>query len=533
MATSSSQLDCRPFGVDQIDWSPYVVQPPPPSSSFHPAASSSSSSSSSFYLHSHNSSNHSPSSQLHSYASIPRTQLRFSPATARAYHQSSQDQFPAAENRSQQSYHYWTKPSTSYPSAPIFSSPFEPSQPTPQFRYSVQVSSRPSSVAAKSELQQPIPLYHLSADRIMTLPAMSNANGDEIPPSSNYDTEMNIQGLPTPVPSACGSKRSAKTAEFDEEDNASTPEPYTSEEDDDDEYTPVPTKIQTKASGPKRVTPHRPTEVADKESGKPYAKLVYEALSSAPQCQMAVSEIYDYFKHHYPQFRAMKGRGWMNSIRYNLSMNEGFELVKRPDGDNGKGGLWQLTPAAQKHGIKSTTRSRQSSLPRKRQGSMRCSPRSTRRRSPLQNYVKPSYPSFNEYEEQFEMETDHSRASSYDESLGPLTPPAQETFTPMLEGPAYVTPELAVTDDQNPFLLFEQPLLMHRDAFIGADETPSEFTVAWGTPMPSPPVEFFSFDPYPAVPSTVDTFTGSNFEEQLFITRYGFGNTTPTPDTYP
>lgn len=151
------------------------------------------------------------------------------------------------------------------------------------------------------------------------------------PPSmSNGKTSQGRAGKVTAfvekISSSCGTKRNSVDADLEDADCDAVTEPDTSEEepedDDDDEYNPQSPKFGSRSStkGTPKATPT--SEVADKESGKPYAVLVYEALMSTKACSMTVSEIYDYFKKHHPHFRNVKGRGWMNSIRYNLSMNE-------------------------------------------------------------------------------------------------------------------------------------------------------------------------------------------------------------------
>ena len=64
-------------------------------------------------------------------------------------------------------------------------------------------------------------------------------------------------------------------------------------------------------------------QVDDIDSDKmaPYAVLIHRALMSAPNHKMVLSQIYEYFREKIPRFRKVKGRGWMNSIRHNLSMN--------------------------------------------------------------------------------------------------------------------------------------------------------------------------------------------------------------------
>ncbi|KUJ24529.1 winged helix DNA-binding domain-containing protein, partial [Mollisia scopiformis] len=51
-----------------------------------------------------------------------------------------------------------------------------------------------------------------------------------------------------------------------------------------------------------------------------YAKLIYRALMSAPNHSMVLQEIYQWFRDNTAK-GASDGKGWMNSIRHNLSMN--------------------------------------------------------------------------------------------------------------------------------------------------------------------------------------------------------------------
>ncbi|RPA97455.1 hypothetical protein L873DRAFT_1690720 [Choiromyces venosus 120613-1] len=100
--------------------------------------------------------------------------------------------------------------------------------------------------------------------------------------------------------------------------------------------------------------------VADPDDDAPYAVLIYRALMSTPTRRMVLSQIYDYFREKIPKFRKIKGRGWMNSIRHNLSMNGAFLKEDRPPEDPGKGYIWVLSKEAEVDGVKSTTRYRKS-----------------------------------------------------------------------------------------------------------------------------------------------------------------------------
>ncbi|KAK6519975.1 hypothetical protein TWF506_000269, partial [Arthrobotrys conoides] len=95
------------------------------------------------------------------------------------------------------------------------------------------------------------------------------------------------------------------------------------------------------------------------EGNRPsYAEMIYMALMSVPSHQMHLQDIYQWFKDTYPKYRYQTSKGWMNSIRHNLSMNGAFVKVERPNGESGKGYMWLLAPAAVEGGIQSTTRYR-------------------------------------------------------------------------------------------------------------------------------------------------------------------------------
>lgn len=65
------------------------------------------------------------------------------------------------------------------------------------------------------------------------------------------------------------------------------------------------------------------TGVGEDIDGKPYAQLIYQALMEAPTHKMVLQEIYDWFRSNTDKARTSGlSKGWQNSIRHNLSMNE-------------------------------------------------------------------------------------------------------------------------------------------------------------------------------------------------------------------
>jgi hypothetical protein len=55
---------------------------------------------------------------------------------------------------------------------------------------------------------------------------------------------------------------------------------------------------------------------------EPYAQLIYRALMSNPRYAMTLQEIYQWFRENTDKDKNDSSKGWMNSIRHNLSMNQ-------------------------------------------------------------------------------------------------------------------------------------------------------------------------------------------------------------------
>ena len=145
------------------------------------------------------------------------------------------------------------------------------------------------------------PSYPMLPEPICTYNALPTGYGDI---SQTYHNPLSTAAPSSPYSTASGYDDSPLDSPY-----LSSSEPYSN----------------LRHTRPPRSSPNDDYDIDDDDEGaggKPYARLIYEALLQAPGHRMMLRDIYEWFELNTTKPRESGTNGWQNSIRHNLSMNK-------------------------------------------------------------------------------------------------------------------------------------------------------------------------------------------------------------------
>ena len=70
--------------------------------------------------------------------------------------------------------------------------------------------------------------------------------------------------------------------------------------------------------------------------------MIAKAIIDSREKKLKLCHIYDYIRHKFPYYKHLKSKGWQNSIRHNLSLNECFIKIPSDGTTERKGNFWML-----------------------------------------------------------------------------------------------------------------------------------------------------------------------------------------------
>merc|ERR1719239_327716 len=73
-----------------------------------------------------------------------------------------------------------------------------------------------------------------------------------------------------------------------------------------------------------------------------YVAMIAMAINESGENKLKLCQIYDWIKAKFPYYQTKHSKGWQNSIRHNLSLNECFVKIPSEGGTERKGNYWMV-----------------------------------------------------------------------------------------------------------------------------------------------------------------------------------------------
>ena len=74
-----------------------------------------------------------------------------------------------------------------------------------------------------------------------------------------------------------------------------------------------------------------------------YVAMITMAIQNSSEGKLKLAQIYEYIQEKFPYYRNLKSKkGWQNSIRHNLSLNDCFVKCPGEGGPERKGNKWTI-----------------------------------------------------------------------------------------------------------------------------------------------------------------------------------------------
>ncbi|XP_031563184.1 forkhead box protein L2-like isoform X2 [Actinia tenebrosa] len=182
-----------------------------------------------------------------------------------------------------------------------------------------------------------------------------------------------------------------------------------------------------------------PTKDASVKPPYSYVALIAMAIRDSQEKRLTLNQIYQYIIKKFP-FYEKNTKGWQNSIRHNLSLNECFIKVAREGGGERKGNFWTLDPACEDMFEKGNYRRRRRMKRPSRQLTLQPDNGliSSYPRAAPYNYIQPKWPTYNQVQSAAVAAAAAAGSLRSAQPTGPLSYPCNPPSSRVPPGYPYV-----------------------------------------------------------------------------------------------